>query len=58
MLLGNTSLMSDNVPRKYVACKGLSDLGIGSNRNKPNVTIIGENSASYHHSALIDPVRP
>ena len=51
--------MSDNVPRKYVACKGLSDLGIlGSNRNKPNVTIIGEYSASYHHSALIDPVRP
>ena len=37
-------------PRVYVACEGLSDLGIGP--NQPTATIIAEYSASYHHGAL------
>ena len=42
-----------HLPSVYVACKGLSDLGYGSNR--PTVTIIGdgEYSASYHDGALL-----
>ena len=35
----------------HVACKGLSDLGNGS--NKPTATIIGEYSASIQDGALI-----
>ena len=35
----------------YVACKGLSDLGDGS--NKPTVTIIGEYSALLQDAALV-----
>ena len=40
-----------HVPSVYVACEGLSDLGIGP--NKPTATIIGEYSASLQDGALI-----
>ena len=39
------------VPSVYVACEGLSDLGIGP--NQPMATIIAEYTASYHHGALM-----
>ena len=40
-----------HVPSVYVACEGLSDLGIGP--NKPTATIIGGCSASLQDGALI-----
>ena len=35
----------------YAACQGLSDLGNGP--NQPTATIMGEDSASLQHAALI-----
>ena len=40
-----------HVPSVYVACEGLSDLGIGP--NKPTATIIGGYSASLQDGAMI-----
>ena len=40
-----------HLPSVYVACKGLSDLGIGP--NKPTALIIGEYSTSLQDAALV-----